>query len=159
MLSYDKLNKNIWREVTDSEELVSLLLERNADHLHQATLDWNPFATAPLKELFVLYDTSKAVDEIFAGTFDLKYLGISEELIAWLEELVYNGRSLTPVDVKITDKHFKSSVQGCNENASASPSGFRYVVWKACGLSPLASRVHITMKSLPFEHVFSPSRW
>ena len=49
MQSYDKLNKNIWREVADSEELVSLLLEWNTDHLHQATLDGTPFAKAPLK--------------------------------------------------------------------------------------------------------------
>ena len=54
MLSVDKSNKNIWREVTDSEELVSLLLERNADHLRQETLDGNPFTMAPLKELFAL---------------------------------------------------------------------------------------------------------
>ena len=38
MLSFEKSNKNIWREVTYSEELVSLLLERNADHLRQSTL-------------------------------------------------------------------------------------------------------------------------
>ena len=56
MLSLDKLNKNIWREVSDSEELVSLLLEQNADHLRQATLDGTPFATASVKELFgILY--------------------------------------------------------------------------------------------------------
>ena len=91
MLSFDKINKNIWREVTDSEELVSLLLERNADHLHQAKLDGNPFTTAPLKEIFGLCGTSKAADEILAGTFDLKSLGLSEEVMAWLEELAYDN--------------------------------------------------------------------
>ena len=101
MLSYDKENTNIWREVTDSEELVSLLLERNADYLRQATLDGTPFTTAPLKELFGLYGTSKAADQILAGTFDITSLGLSEEVMAWLEELAYedNGPP-TPVDVK-----------------------------------------------------------
>jgi hypothetical protein len=64
MLSYDKENNNIWREVTDSEELVSLLLERNADHLRQATLDGTPFTTAPLKELFGLYSTAHLRQQI-----------------------------------------------------------------------------------------------
>ena len=73
MLSYNKGNTNIWREVTDSEELVSLLLERNADHLRQATLDGTHFTTAPLKELFGLYGTSKAAHQIFAGTFDIHH--------------------------------------------------------------------------------------
>ena len=71
MLSYDKGNKSILREVTDSEELVPLLLERNADHLRQETLDGTPFTTSPLKELFGLYGTSEAADEIIAGTFDI----------------------------------------------------------------------------------------
>ena len=160
MLSYDKGNKNIWRDVTDSEELVSLLLERNIDHLHQATLDGTPFTTTPLNELFGLYETSKAADEILAGTFDLKSLGLSEEVMAWLEELAYDDEGpLIPVDVKITDKHFKSAVRLCNGNTSASPSCFGYVVWKACGLSPAALRVHSTMMSLPFEHGFAPSGW
>jgi hypothetical protein len=74
MLSYDKGNTNIWREVTDSEELVSLLLERNAEHLHQATLDGTPFTMAPLKDLCCHYGSSKAGDEILSGTFDISSL-------------------------------------------------------------------------------------
>ena len=38
--------------VTDSEELVGILLERNADHLRQATTDGTPFATGT-SEYFV----------------------------------------------------------------------------------------------------------
>jgi hypothetical protein len=34
----------LWREVSDSEELVQLLLERNAKHLRQCTIDGTPFA-------------------------------------------------------------------------------------------------------------------
>ena len=158
MLSYDKGNKNIWREVTDSEELVSLLQERNADHLRQATLNGTPFTTAPLKEIFGLYGTSKTAEKIIAGTFNIKSLGLSEEVMTWLEELAYDEDGpQTSVDIKNKDKHFKSAVRVCNENTSASPSGFGYVVWKACGLSPSASRVHSTMTSLPFEHGFAPS--
>ena len=117
---------------------MSLLLERNADQLRQATLDETPFTMAPLKELFGLYGTLKVADEIIAGTFNITTL--SEEVMAWLEELAYDDDGHpTSVDVQITDKHFKYAVRVCNKNTSASLSGFGYVVWKACGLSPAAS--------------------
>ena len=79
--------------------------------------------------------------------------------MAWLEELAYDDGPPHPANVKITDKHFKSAVRGCNENTSASPSRFGYIIWQACRLSPLASGVHSTMMSLPFEHDFAPSHW
>ena len=74
---------------------MSLLLEQNADHLRQSTLDGTPLATAPLKELFGLYGTSKAADEILVGTFDLKSLGLSGEVMSWLEELTYGDGPTT----------------------------------------------------------------
>ena len=40
---HDETDAEIWREVKDSEELVSLLLERNADHLRQSATDDTPF--------------------------------------------------------------------------------------------------------------------
>ena len=48
---HDEIDTQIWREVTDSEELVDLLLERNADHLRQSATDGTPFTTQPLLEL------------------------------------------------------------------------------------------------------------
>ena len=45
---HDETDTDIWREVTDSEELVSLLLERNADHLRQSATDGTPFTKQPL---------------------------------------------------------------------------------------------------------------
>ena len=41
-------------------------------------LDGTPFTTTTLKELFGLYGTSKAADQILEGTFDITSLGMSE---------------------------------------------------------------------------------
>ena len=76
-----------------------------------------------------------------------------------MKQLVYEDGKPTDLDVAISDNHFRSAVKGADENTSASPSGFGYVVWKTCGLSPIASKVHSIMMSLPFQHGFSPSRW
>ena len=45
---HDETEADIWREVTDSEELVALILEHNADHLRQSAIDGTPFTTQPL---------------------------------------------------------------------------------------------------------------
>ena len=159
MNDHNENDTDIWREVTDSEELVALLLERNADHLRQSATDGTPFTTQPLLELFGLYGTTDAADRILRGEFDLTTLPISEEAIEWMKQLVYEDGKPDDLDVSISDDHFRSAVKGADENTSASPSGFGYVVWKACGLSPIASKVHSIMMSLPFQHGFSPSRW
>jgi hypothetical protein len=41
----------------------------------------------PVKEIFGIYSTFQAADEIFVRNFDLKYLGDSEEVMIWIEEL------------------------------------------------------------------------
>ena len=61
----------------DSEELVRILLEQNADHLRQSTSDGIPFASGPLKELFGLYGTNEVADKILAGTLDIASLKLS----------------------------------------------------------------------------------
>ena len=78
---HDETDTQIWREVTDSEELVALLLERNADHLRQSATDGTPFTTQPLLELFGLYGTTEAAEKILSGDFDLSTLPLSEEAI------------------------------------------------------------------------------
>ena len=45
----------LWREVSDSEELVRILLEFNAENMRQSTIDGTPFASGPLNQLFGLY--------------------------------------------------------------------------------------------------------
>ena len=75
---YDEHDDKIWKEVIDSEELVRILLERNADHLRQSTSDGTPFASGPLKELFGLYGTNEVADKILAGTLDIASLKLSD---------------------------------------------------------------------------------
>ena len=110
-------------------------------------------------ELFGLYGTTEAANKILKGGFDLSTLPLSEESLKWMKQLVYDDGKPDELDVAISDDHFRSAVKGADANTSASPSGFGYVVWKACGLSPTASKVHSIMMSLPFQHGFSPSRW
>ena len=75
--AYDDTTTHIWWMVTDAEELVALLLERNADHLRQVTADGTPFSTDPMKQLFGLYGTTDNTDKFLRGELDLSDLPIS----------------------------------------------------------------------------------
>ena len=109
------------------------MLERNADHLWQATTDGTPFATGPLKDFFGLYGTNENADKVLAGTLDIDALPLPIEGKSWLREMVCNDSKVpTLVDVTFTDEDFKSAVKGCNDKTSASSSGLGYVIWKAC---------------------------
>ena len=46
---HDETDTEIWREVTDLEELLALLFDRNADHLRQSATDGKRFTTQPLQ--------------------------------------------------------------------------------------------------------------
>ena len=74
----------------DSEELVRILLERNAKHLLQSTIDGTPFAVGPLNQLFGLYGINNQADTVLDGTLDIENLNLSEEVKAWLYELAYD---------------------------------------------------------------------
>ena len=42
----------IWKEISDSEELVQLLLELNAEHIRQSTIGGTHFSSGPPNQLF-----------------------------------------------------------------------------------------------------------
>jgi hypothetical protein len=154
-----RLKQTIWREVVDSEELVQLLLEQNAKHLRQSTIDGTHFASSPLNQLSGLFGTNDQADAILNGTLDIEILNLSDEVKAWLHALAYDDGEPPPIDTNITSPQFSQVVKRCNVNTSASPSGFGYIIWKASGLSPLGARVHSTMMTLTFLCGFAPSRW
>ena len=139
----------------------ALLLEQNAEHLRQSTIDGTPFASGPLNQLFGLFGTNDQADAILNSTLDNENLNLSNEVKAWLHELayLYDDGDPPPIDTTINPPQFFQAVKLCNVNTSASPLGFGYLIWKASGISPLGAQVHSTMMTLPFSRGFAPSRW
>ena len=146
-------------KILDSEDLIRILLEHNAEHLRQITIDGTPFASGPLSQLFGLYGINDQADAVLDGTLDVKNLNLSEEVKVWLYELTYDDGEPSSTDLTITPKYFKRAVKLCNINTSASGSGFGYLSWKVCGISPMGTRIQSRMMTLPIARVFAPSRW
>ena len=122
-----------WEEVTDSDDLEALLLERNAEHLRQCTVDGTPFAISPLDNLFGRYGINANADAILKGTLDVDTLPLSREGRAWLRELRSEEGSSELIDVGFTPAQFRTLTRKCNTRTSASPSGFGYVVEPTAG--------------------------
>ena len=97
--------------MSDSDELVQLLLERNAAHLRQCTIDGTPFASGPLNQLFGQYGINDQADAVLNGTINIENLNLSEEVKAWLHELAYNNGEPTPTELTITLKQYKRAVK------------------------------------------------
>ena len=148
----------VWREVTDSEEVENLLLERNAEHLRQCTIDGTPFARSPLNSTFGLYGTSPNADALLEGNLDDESLPLTDEAKTWLHELKCDN-GIEEIDLNISVDQFRLITRKCNPRTAASPSGFGYVIWKANGRSDLGSLIFSKMMSIPFQKGFAPSRW
>ena len=64
-VDYDSLE--IWKEVSELEEMDRFSLKWNADYLRHARTDGTPFASGPLGELFGLYRTCETTDAVLRG--------------------------------------------------------------------------------------------
>ena len=156
MLESTREDADIWEEITESDRIEELLLERNADHLRQSTTDGTPFAVPPLNELFGTFGTNEKADELLRGDLRVDELPLTEEAKVWLQTLQYDRERPDDVDVSITAEQFRRMARKCNPRTAASPSGFGYVVWKVNGRSDLGCRIHSRMMSIPFERGFAP---
>ena len=87
-------------------------------------------------------------------------LPISEEVSAWMGELTYDdGVHPDATGPRISTTQRKFTFKVCDQETSASLSILGYAIWKACGISEVASNIHSKMMSIPCENGFAPSRW
>ena len=79
-------------------------------------MDGTPFAVEQLKDIFGLYGTIEASDKHISGEYDLYTLGVSLEVLTWLEAFIYGNGPPEPTKVNIIDTNFQSAVKVCNKN-------------------------------------------
>ena len=79
-------------------------------------MDGTPFAAEPLNDIFGLYCTTEAAEKHISGEYNLYTLGVSLEVLIWLEALIYDNGPPEPTKVNIRDTHFQSAVKVYNKN-------------------------------------------
>ena len=64
ILQSTRCEPQLWEDISDSDEMERLLLNGNADHLRQYTVDGTPFTIPPLNSLFGMYDVNEVADKL-----------------------------------------------------------------------------------------------
>ena len=102
VLQSTREESEIREEITESDKIEEILLERNADHLRQSTIDHTPFAVPPLNDLFGEFGTNNKADEVLNGTLELDGMPLSQEAKSWLQSLQYEGDAPDEIPVNIS---------------------------------------------------------
>ena len=79
-------------------------------------MDGTPFAVEPWNDIFGLYGTTEAAEKHISGEYNLYTLGVSLEVLTWLEALIYDNGPPKPTKFNIINTHFQSAVKVCNKN-------------------------------------------
>ena len=149
----------IWRTVTDTAEIESLLLERNKRHLQQSDVEEGRVHDPTIQSLISGHGTD-LLDEILSGSISLD-LAADEVLRAWLLALQQTDeeKALPPITGSISKEEFQAAFKAVSEHTSSSPSGMHYSIWKCLAREDDLAEWLSVMMSLPFEYGFTNERW
>jgi hypothetical protein len=165
----DANGTEIFKDVSESEEMFQLILERNFKHFGQA--NGTPFTEAPLKDWLGKYGETETGQAIINGdlrpTLDTGF----PETQTVLDLLQPFDPPAEPVSPLVTSGDFKSFFAKWKENTSTSPSGKHLGHYKALlspalvdndDLTAAANRiidVHVALLNIAAQHGSPMERW
>jgi hypothetical protein len=155
-LPHDKF----WRNVTDSQELESMLLQRNKRHLQQVDREGRPGTKPPFPDLYEDYGINPLVDELLeTGQFNTPH-EIGPVLADWFKCIKRdNHPDSKPVVGCMTKQQYQECFKVANEKVSSGGSGLHYTLWKAMAAQEDMAEFLCIMISLPFIYGFALDRW
>jgi hypothetical protein len=153
------MRNQIWKTVTDAEEIERLLTERNCRHLQQATVEAGRSQHELTQRIMTGHGTD-LMQDILDGSIDIDDAA-DEAVHAWIIALkqTEKEREILPISGKITPLEFRSAFAKVKERTSSSPSGVHYTIWKCLAKDEETSEWMALMMSMPFEFGFVNERW
>jgi hypothetical protein len=150
-----------WRKVVDSEEMESILLERNKKHLQQVAMEEAPPTQPEFRTLFDDYGCGPNSDRVLEGEVTSDLEQFPTVVRTWFQTLkrTEKEKQCHPIDGWITAKEFREAFWKVKENTSSSPSGIHYTFWKCIADDDEISEIMAIMMSLPFVYGFVNERW
>ena len=150
---------NIWRTVSDPQEIESLLLERNKRHLQQASIEEGRVHDPTIQRMMGNHGTD-LLQEVLDGSISIPD-ATDEVVTAWIQSLkqTETERTLPPIKGTISKSDFQEAFKKVSEKTSSSPSGLHYTIWKCLASDDDLAEWLSVMMSLPFEHGFVNERW
>ena len=154
--NYDKNNST--KEIfTDEESIHSKILERNYDHLQQASE--TPFANGNLKKGLKWDGTGHLSDKILSGDI-LNEQRFSASMQLYLESIrVRDLTKLNVVNPTLTLEEYYNFWKKKRENTVTSPFGLHIGHYKAALMNQKILEVHRVLLLIPFLTGIVPRRW
>ena len=165
----DESGTETFKDVSESEEMFALILERNYKHFGQA--NGTPFTEAPLKDWLGNYGETETGQAILAGELRPALDQGFPETQTVLDLLQPFDPPAQPISSLVTSSDFKSFFAKWKENTSTSPSGKHLGHYKAL-LSPAftdnaeltdsANRIialHVALLNIAATHGSPLERW
>ena len=143
-------------EVTTKTEMNKALLERNANHFHQAVE--TPFAQPPLSHLVPPMESNTIIAEkILSGDIS----DFTNQSVM-LQELLQNLQKLPNIKdstYEVTDAEFIAGIKSISEGKSSSQSGRHYSMYKALLAFPFTVQVMVKMINFCVKNNIILQRW
>jgi hypothetical protein len=158
MLHAVSLPTQIWRSVTDPEEMETLLLQRNRRHLQQAIVE-EGHTHDPIIQRMMSGHGTDLLDEIKSGTLDTSE-ATDEVILAWIAALKQTDAeaALPPVTGEVSAQQFRDAFKAVSERTS-SAGKIHYTIWKCIAQDEELAEWLLIMMSLPFMYGFPNNRW
>ena len=142
--------------VSDKHRMVELIMEKNAEKLHQSNAPGIPLRQQPLLDLLSRHDYDKW-ESFIRGDIDIPE-GLEEGTEAWLK--VFHGMDLTQdIDMTCDHKELIKAWSKVKEKTSSLPHPCHYGTMKTMKWCQMAAKFHTIMANIPLATGYSPKSW
>lgn len=148
-----------WKEVTDAQEIFSLLTKQAIIEMSGPGTDKTPFTITPLDKVIPPWSPSEFNDQILEGTYQPPP-GCTEEVRDLFKALVYKDGSPPPaIPLLLTTEDLEGAIKSKAEKTASSPSGRHLGHYKTALNNSNALQFHLNIINFARTHTCLPPRW
>ena len=148
-----------WKEVTDAQEIFSLLTKQAIIEMSGPGTDKTPFTITPLDKVIPPWSPSKFNDQILDGTYQPPP-GCTEEVRDLFKALVYKDGSPPPaIPLLLTTEDLEGAIKSKAEKTASSPSGRHLGHYKTALNNSNVLQFHLNIINFARTHTCLPPRW
>ena len=150
----------LWRDITNTEEIETNLLQRNQMHLEQTAREKGISTRPPLTTLRDNNGFNDLSRRVLDGQEITEYQ-LTEEMAAYFQALKQSDKekALPPVLGIITSSDLQEMFKVAKERTSSDSRTPNYTIWKCLARSDKIAGFLSVLLSLPFVYGFVNSRW
>ena len=148
-----------WREVSDAQEIFSLLSDQAIIEMSGPGTDKTPFTIPPLAQVIPPWSPSQYNDQILNGTYIPPH-GCSDEVRDLLKAMMYKDGIAPPeLPLLLTTEDLEGAIKSKSESTASSPSGRHIGHYKTALNNDNILQFHLAIINFARQFTCLPSRW